>query len=141
MKTKFYCAVTIINCIAFCNKGNAQSANTSFSNLVSPTAVNVHLLPNQDNKRDLRSANKSWKNIYLDGSIYLGGARFLAYPTGTGNTAVGAATLNVNTNGFDNTAAGFNALFSNTVGSENTATGFEALYSNISGNFITPESR
>ncbi len=44
-------------------------ANTSLSNLTSPTGVNVALLPASDNAIDLGSSGNSWKNLYLDGSI------------------------------------------------------------------------
>ncbi|HYK43908.1 MAG TPA: hypothetical protein VEV83_01980, partial [Parafilimonas sp.] len=68
MKTKIYTAITLLMPFAYCNTSGAQSANTSLSNLVSPTAVNIDLLPNKDNKRDLGSSGKSWKDIHLDGS-------------------------------------------------------------------------
>src|SRR5215471_3721032 len=114
---------------------SAKGANTSLSNLKSPTAVNTDLLTDSDNVRNLGSPVNSWKDIYLDGSVYLGGVRFLAYHTGTGteNTAVGAAVLNANTTGPSNTGVGYNALFLNTTGAYNTATGGSALYSNTTG--------
>ena len=117
--------------------GTTQStagANTALSNL-SATAINQTLLPGTDNSQDLGSASFSWKDGYFDGSLYLGGSRFLAYQSGTGieNTAIGAVALNANTIGNGNTAAGFNALFSNTTGQDNTAIGDKALYSNVSG--------
>ena len=116
MKPKFYFGVALVALLAFSNKGIAQ-ANQQLSNLVSPTAVNVNLLPNQDNKRDLGSAPKSWRSLYLDSSIFLGGVRFLTYKAGTGvsNTAVGAVALQANTSGSYNTATGFNSLYSNTT--------------------------
>jgi hypothetical protein len=118
--------------------GGGSNANQSLSNL-STTAVNVALLAGTDNAFNLGSATNSWKDAYLDGSLYLGGSRFLAYAagSGTGNTAVGAAALNSNTSGGDNTATGFNALFSNTTGGINTAIGNSALYSNSTGSFNT----
>jgi hypothetical protein len=114
---------------------SAQSANKSLSNLTSPTAVNVDLLPKTDDSLNLGSISKSWKDIYADGSLYLGGSRFLAFKTGTGsgNTAVGAAALILNTTGTNNTAAGFNALYINTTGKSNTAVGYRSLYANKSG--------
>ena len=91
----------------------AQNTNRSLSNLTSPTAVNVDLLPKTDDSLNLGSAAKSWKDIYADGSLYLGGSRFLAYKTGTGtgNNAIGSAALDANTTGASNTATGFNALY------------------------------
>ncbi len=132
---KFYIVMMLL---AYClQQVSAQNANRSLSNLTSPTAVNVDLLPKTDDSLNLGNAAKSWKDIYADGSLYLGGARFLAYKTGTGagNTAVGAATLNGNTSGTNNTAAGFNALYRNTTGKYNTGVGYKSLYSNKSGTF------
>jgi hypothetical protein len=137
MKTKIYLIVTAAFSTLLSLKGSAQSANTSLSNLLAPSKVNISLLPDNDNKRNLGSAAKSWKDIYLDGSIYLGGARFLAYQTSQQNTAVGAAVLNSNTFGTSNTGTGFNALFFNTVGGYNTANGYLSLYNNNTGNFNT----
>ncbi|HYK45391.1 MAG TPA: tail fiber domain-containing protein, partial [Parafilimonas sp.] len=109
----------------------AQSANTSLSNLVSPTAVNIDLLPNKDNKRDLGSSGKSWKDIHLDGSVYVGGSRFLSANTGTGtgNTTVGADAFINNTTGYSNVAVGNSALRSNTMGFGMVAVGDSALFS------------
>ena len=53
-----------------------KGVNKSLSNLTAPTAVNVDLLPQTDKSVDLGSASKSWKDIYLDSSIYCGGIRF-----------------------------------------------------------------
>lgn len=53
------------------NKPGFSQANTSLSNLVSPTSVNQSLFPNSDNTKDLGSSASSWKDIYLDGSAYL----------------------------------------------------------------------
>ncbi|HYK43909.1 MAG TPA: tail fiber domain-containing protein, partial [Parafilimonas sp.] len=115
---------------------SAKGANQTLSNLTT-TSVNAPLQPDSDNVRNLGSASNSWKDIYLDGSVYLGGARFLAYKTGSGanNTAVGSASLNANTTGFNNTATGGTALFLNETGNDNTASGYEALYSNITGSY------
>ncbi len=137
MKTKCYlCVACFLLAGLFIQRANAQ-ANTELSNLISPTRVNQSLLPNTDNIRNLGSANRSWKDLYVDGAVYLGGARFLAYKTGTGtgNTAVGSNVLNANTSGFSNTGTGFNALLSNTAGFHNTANGGSALYSNTIGNY------
>jgi hypothetical protein len=128
----------------------SAQANQNLSNLKSPTAINVSLLPFRNNNVTLGSTPQSWKDMYLGGSIYMGGLRFLAYLPGIGaaNTAVGSAALNANTSGANNTATGFNTLFNNTTGTQNTAngedalnggsddsntaTGYEALYSNTS---------
>ena len=53
-----------------------------------------------------------------------------AIVTGTENTAIGRATLFVNTSGASNVAVGSTALLANTTGSSNTAIGREALAAN-----------
>jgi hypothetical protein len=115
---------------------SAQNANRNLSNLLSPTAANVDLLPVSDNSINIGSLNRSWKDAYFNGAVYMGGFRFLAYTTGTGaqNTATGLAALNSNTTGSRNTGTGFNALLFNIDGSGNTANGSKALYSNTTGN-------
>ena len=76
MKTKIlpviFCAMVSGHAV----KSNAQ-ANKSLSNLTSPTAINVDLLPGTNNKLNLGSPAKAWKNIYLTGALYLDGNRFI----------------------------------------------------------------
>ena len=152
MKTKCYlCIACSLLTGLFLQTANAQ-ANTQLSNLVSPTKVNQNLLPNTDNTRNLGSGTRSWKDIYLDGSLYLTGLRFLSNggnvfgfnvfiggsaglntTTGIDNTAGGHVALFKNTTGNKNTAFGFGSLYSNTIGYDNTANGFEALNSNTFG--------
>jgi hypothetical protein len=52
-------------------QATAQSANKTLSNLTSPTAVNVNLLPQNNNTQNLGSSGKSWKDVYVDGKSYL----------------------------------------------------------------------
>lgn len=142
MKSNFYILCAFSLC--FTPSGiNAQSktnavtyANTSLSNLTSPTSINQSLLVDKDNSHNIGSISKGWKNIYLDSAVYLGGYRFLAFKSGTGshNTAAGANALLKNTYGLSNTALGYFSLYSNTSGYSNVAIGANALYSNISGN-------
>jgi len=134
MKTKILPLITCIIFTGYTVNSFAQ-ANTSLSNLTSPTAVNVNLLPDKDNKHNLGSLNKAWRNLYLDSSIYLAGTKFVSFTSGTGtaNTAIGSAALNANTTGYSNTGVGFNVLFNNTTGSQNTASGYQALFSNTTG--------
>src|SRR5690242_17029819 len=66
----------------------AQNANTSLSNLASPTAVNQHILPDGNNKRNLGSFNRSWRALYLDSEIYLKDYLFI-HNKGKENTYVG----------------------------------------------------
>ncbi len=133
---KLFCCISIALAVLLAgNKTYAQNANTSLSNLVAPTKINVALLPDKDKTRNLGSNTQSWRNIYLDSAVYLGHSRFLAAYSGTGyaNTAVGAAALSSNTSGSYNTVNGYYALYYNTTGSYNTANGHYALYSNTTG--------
>jgi len=57
-------------CIAIIIVKVTGQANTSLSNLTSPTAINVTLLPGNNNK-NLGSAAKSWKNLYVAGNSYV----------------------------------------------------------------------
>jgi hypothetical protein len=70
MKKNFLLSV----CVAIVTLPVFGQANTSLSNLTGPTAVNVPLLPKGDNTKNLGSAGKSWKDLYLDGKSYLGTA-------------------------------------------------------------------
>ena len=110
-------------------------ANKFLDNLKEPTAVNVELLPATDNTINLGSTTSSWKDLYLDGSVYLGGSRFIVKNCGSGsfNTAIGEDALYSNTTGYFNAASGHQALYSNTTGYSNTAIGYAALYSNTTG--------
>lgn len=131
----------------------AQNANTTLSNLVSPTAVNKSLLPGSDNTLDLGSSSKAWKHIYFDGSIYMDGNRFLSngdntnnafvgynagkYTTGTGNSFLGSYSGYLNTSGHDNTGIGYFALYNNDITYQNTAVGSLALFSLYGGYYNT----
>lgn len=115
--------------IISCNMVVAQDANTSLSNLVSPTAVNVNLLPG--NSKNLGSASKSWKDLYLGGILYINGNKFLQSP-GTDNTIIGSLAGG-NTNGGGNTFIGKSAGQSNTTGAQNIFVGKEAGFSNTLG--------
>jgi hypothetical protein len=88
--------------------------------------VNVDLLPDNGNV-NLGSAVKSWRNIYADSALFLKGQRFLSAGSGTGNTAVGVTSLNVNTSGFNNSSFGAGSLYSNTTGHLNVAMGTGTL--------------
>src|SRR6266511_2793340 len=156
MKTKCYlCIACFLLTGLFFQTANAQ-ANTELSNLISPTKVNQSLLPITTNSKDIGSSSLSWRVIYLGGSVYMDGRRFLSNgndstnvfigadagskptffnpKTGQNNTASGQYALYSYTTGFANTATGNSALFSNTSGFTNTATGNSALRSNTTGN-------
>src|ERR1700748_3634486 len=57
--------------LMICKDLKAQSANTSLSNLTSPTKVNVSVLPSKDSSVNLGSDTKNWKNIFIKGKIYI----------------------------------------------------------------------
>jgi hypothetical protein len=140
MKKLFYYSIIALACFAANIKIFAQSANTTLSNLTSPTKVNANLLPDKDKTRNLGSATKGWRNLYLDSAVYLNGVKFISTP-GTGiyrhNTAVGLAALTNITSGSYNTAIGNEALANNTTGIFNTANGADALVLNTTGVFNT----
>ena len=123
-------------------------ANVNLSNL-SATSINQPLLPATNNTRNLGSTAKSWKELFIDGNLYLDDVIFLTNKnitnctfvgslagnstSGTSNTGVGYQSLYANTFGAYNTAIGQSSLFLNTSGNFNTATGVNALYSNNTG--------
>lgn len=110
-------------------------ANTSLSNLTNPTSVNQSLIPSANNSIDLGSSTLGWKSIYLKGSVYIAGDKFIDDPISGGhNTAIGLDVLYSDASGgIDNTGVGFQALYNNTTGSTNTALGKWALFSNKTG--------
>src|SRR6266498_2366868 len=152
MKTKllFIACCMLFACYAI--NSNAQSANRTLSNLISPTAVNQSLLPGTSNTINLGSGGRgalSWNNLYLGNALYLKGKITLHAP-GTGNFFVGVSSGNASltglynsgigqfslvnlTSGTGNTANGYQALYRNTEGAYNKANGYKALYSNTTG--------
>ncbi|HEX5150936.1 MAG TPA: tail fiber domain-containing protein [Parafilimonas sp.] len=123
-------------------------ANTTLSNLVSPTAVNQSLIPNNNNGRDLGSAGKSWRSLYIDSNVYLRDVRFI-HNTGKQNAFAGEGAGNVITKGKNNAAFGYHALYATktqsfnaafgsfalakNTGADNSAFGYNALLSNTTG--------
>jgi len=74
MKTKLLSIVYWITLTCYAINTNAQ-ANRQLSNLISPTAVNINLLPGgTTGTKDLGSNTKRWKNGYFNGSVYCYGA-------------------------------------------------------------------
>lgn len=151
MKSKLYIVILLISPV-FCQKIFAQ-ANTSLSNLVSPTAVNQNLTPGLTNSLSVGSTTKNWKSIYIGTEYYLKNFRIIHAPgatnfftgpnagnpatTGTNNTALGDNALAVTTTGSFNTGLGFTALNKITVGSRNTASGYQAMYNSVGGSYNT----
>ena len=141
----------VISLLIICNDLKAQNANTSLSNLISPTKVNVSLLPSNDSSIDLGSNAKNWKNIYLKGKVYFGniigmytnayddffagpnaGNNFSSPNNGQRNTGIGKSALYYG--GYSNTAVGWNSLETDSTGAYNTAIGAISLLNNESGN-------
>ncbi len=89
--------------------------------------------------KDLGTTSASWRTIYLAGSLYLDGKRFLSNGNDSTNVFIGTNAGNKRAlaadpkTGKSNTATGQYALYSYTWGGYNTANGAEALYSNTSG--------
>ncbi|HRH49911.1 MAG TPA: tail fiber domain-containing protein [Panacibacter sp.] len=133
--------------ISWATVSGGGGANIALSNLAA-TAVNVSLLPGIDSARDIGSALRSWKDIYLKSGLYFNGVKMWQYKPGVNtiigenagssgsggfNTALGSNVLSVNTTGNANVAIGEYSLQYNTTGSNNTATGYAALISNNEG--------
>ena len=55
-----------------------KGPNKQLSNLQAPTGVNVVLQPYADDTIDLGSGSNSWKDIYLQGDIYVDDYRFIS---------------------------------------------------------------
>lgn len=153
-KLKFFLKTTIMKktllpilllLVSIC-KLQAQ-ANTTLSNLTSPTAINQSLLAGATNTFDLGSSTQNWRALYVNGSIYTGtnrgifwnssnaafGHLALLVNTGLYNTATGNYALNKNSTGYYNTASGYTAMYNNTTGGSNTVHGYAALFSNTTG--------
>ncbi|HYV93848.1 MAG TPA: tail fiber domain-containing protein, partial [Chitinophagales bacterium] len=114
------------------------------------TAVNVELLPATNNTINLGSSSLAWKDVYLNGNLYLDGSRFISN-FGTSNVFVGLLSGNSNlstawyncfagsyagysnTSGYSNSLFGDRAGYSNTTGILNTCVGKDAGYSNTVG--------
>ena len=131
MKNFAFSVVITITTLFITTKTSAQ-ANTTLSNLASPTKVNTTLSPGKNGSYDLGSTSFGWKGLYLNGSVYLGGKRFITNP-GFENNFIGTNAGQSITSGYYNFASGYNALFRDSSGSGNTATGAEAMYSNTTG--------
>lgn len=110
----------------------AQDANTSLSNLASTTAVNKGLLPGSAATIDLGSSTKSWRNIYLDGALYLDGSKFLSNGSGSGAIFAGQLSGPVAT-GASNTFMGYSSGYNTTSGYGNTFFGSYAGEHNVAG--------
>ncbi len=74
MKTKLLSTMCCMLITCYAVNSNGQ-ANRQLSNLISPTAVNVNLLPGgTTGTKNLGSDTKRWKNGYFNGSVYCYGA-------------------------------------------------------------------
>ena len=76
--------------------GGTSGASTTLNNL-GTTSINASLIPILDNTVDLGTSSKKWKDLYLNGSVYLNGATITStgsivnLPAGStvGGTAIG----------------------------------------------------
>jgi len=113
---------------------SSKGANTTLSNLNSPTAINVDLLPATTSDINLGSPSNAWNNIYFTGSLFYGSNRVLAFDSSHADSFLGLYS-GINTNGgYSNTAYGYGALNENTFGSYNTAIGFATLHNTTASN-------
>ena len=127
--------------------GGLSGANRRLSNLIANPQINVNLTPDQKNMRDLGAVQFEWKDLHMEGDIFMAnGGRFLTASHGANvflgfgagenttdgstNVALGNHTLTQNVSGSSNTAVGWQALHNNTSGNGNTAVGLNALVSN-----------
>jgi len=137
MKKNFYIFISIFLLQAFFQRALSQ-ADVQLSNLVAPTKVNVQLLPDKDNLRNLGNLNKGWKDLYMRGIVWREGYTWLGGVYYSGNTFVGQSagytmiTTGESTNQ-NNTFVGTNAGFNDSTGGYNTFIGTSAGYSNTTG--------
>ncbi|MEO6168941.1 MAG: tail fiber domain-containing protein [Chitinophagales bacterium] len=109
---------------------NPSFANRSLSNLIA-TSVSLSLVPNDNNNKDLGTSVDSWKDLYLDGYLYIDDQKFLSRD-GSENSFVGTNTGTLNT-GSENTFIGQDAGADNTTGNQNTFVGNDAGANNNTG--------
>lgn len=74
------------------NGGTLTLGDAETDNVVFNADINSHILPNTDNTYDLGSAAKSWRNLYLDGDLYLNGTATLNNLSITGSQTIPATT-------------------------------------------------
>ncbi|MBK7108617.1 MAG: tail fiber domain-containing protein [Bacteroidetes bacterium] len=114
-------------------------ANVNLSNLL-PTSINQHLLPSGNNNGNIGSAGKSWKDVYLDGKVWVDDVVFMTNSNIATCTFLGSSAGNSNVSS-NNTGVGYQSLFANTFGNDNTAIGIQSLFSNISGSYNSAAGR
>jgi hypothetical protein len=115
---------------------DAASANTTLSNLTSPTAVNVNLVPGSDASKNLGSNSFRWKSLFESDDALINGMTVGRGLNGGGtasDVALGASVLSSNNGGYQNTAIGDFAMLGNTTGGYNVAVGLSALQANTNG--------
>lgn len=133
MKTRIF---TTMVCMLAATAAISQ-ANTELSNLVSPTKVNQSLLPKKDNKYDLGSTTRQWRDLYLNGDVFVDGSRYIRVNAINGNNFAGTLAGISIAGGLYNTGTGQNALYSTTTGNYNTSTGYYSLRTNSTGSANT----
>ncbi len=135
MKQVFTKAILLIALIISSSYVYSQ-ANTSLSNLASPTTINRTLSPNANNVLDLGSTTRNWRNLYIGAAYYLKNERIIHAP-GTTNFFIGSNAGNPLTSGLYNTGGGQNVLANVSTGMANSAFGFRSLENNTTGEYNT----
>lgn len=141
MRTKFFRGLLFASLVTVTADLHSQ-ANTSLSNLATPTAVNTHLLPGTNAARDLGSSSLNWRSIYFSDTIFLRGYKFIIgdnnFNTSLGleaglsssashNVSVGYRALNnISSSGTNNVGVGSGALSNLYYGTDNIAIGKDA---------------
>ncbi len=75
MKKLFFQSLLAITVMVFAFSTSVFSqANTSLSNLTSPTSVNQNLIPSSDNSKDLGTSTTTWRSGYFKTTLFLGGS-------------------------------------------------------------------
>jgi hypothetical protein len=99
MKKIFSFIAAMLAMIMICH----AQANRQLSNLISPTAVNVNLLPGgTTGTKNLGSDTKRWKNGYFNGTVYCYGAgnSYGVYGNSNGTTGYGVYGNSNGTSGY-----------------------------------------
>ncbi|MBK9731471.1 MAG: hypothetical protein IPO83_09295 [Chitinophagaceae bacterium] len=72
-KTLLHNALAVTIMVFGCNMHAFSQANTSLSNLVSPTSVNQSLIPSTTNSKSLGTSAAAWKDGWFMGKLSIGG--------------------------------------------------------------------
>lgn len=132
IKTSMHLLIALLSVVV--SQQLLAQANTSLSNLVSPTAVNTTIRPATNNTIDLGTDAVGWRDIYSVNGYSIGNKKVF-HLSGINNTFIGVEAGKGITTGNSNTAMGYQAFISNKAGNNNIVLGSLALASNIDGCF------